>query len=133
MMDHDISIGVLFGALQSCPSLQSMPITSVTRFMCCASFLKDNILLAQPNTVPISTVPLFLPPSITDFLATSFDLTSDNVDVLWASMKHTVWALLTEDEEKAASDAIFQKFGSQLGFSKSFRVLSSSLPPFRHC
>ena len=131
-MDHDISIGALFGALQSCPSLQSMPITSVTRFMHCASLLKDNILLAQPNTVLISTAPLFLLPSITDFLATSFDLTSDNIDVLWASVKHTVWALPTEDEEKAASDAIFQKFGSQLGFSKSFRVLSSSLPPFRH-
>ena len=101
--------------------------------MHCASLLKDIILLAQPNTVPISTAPLFLPPSITDFLATSFDVTSDNIDVLWASIKHTVWALPTEDEKGAASDAIFQKFGSQLGFSKSFRVLSSSLPPFQHC
>lgn len=49
------------------PELQDLLYIAITRFLHCASMLKDNILLPQPHSIPVTTAPDVLPLGITDF------------------------------------------------------------------
>jgi len=80
--------------------------------------LKDDILLPQPHTVSVTSAPDVLPPSITEFISTSFDISQDAVGVLWDTVKDIVWVLPTESEEVEEVEALFQHHGQDRGIGE---------------
>jgi hypothetical protein len=115
-----MDIGRISLALSHHPELVDMSYVTLTRFLHCASMLKDDILLPQPHTVPVTSAPDILPPSITEFLSKSFDIPHGAVGVLWDTVKDVVWALPTESEEDEVIQALFQHHGQDRGIGELF-------------
>lgn len=100
-----------------------MPLLDLTRFMQRTHLLKDDILQPQPHTKPVTIAPEVIPPSITTFLARSFNLSVDAVDYLWEIVKDLVWALPSEAEEQAEEEISFMIHGHPLGLSEFESVI----------
>ena len=82
-----MDIGSMFSALSHHPELIYMSHTTLTRLFLCLSMLKNDILLPQPRIVSVTSAPDVLPPSITEFISTSFVISQDAVGVLWDMSK----------------------------------------------
>jgi hypothetical protein len=63
----------------------------VQQFISLASKLRDDILLAQPSSVPALNPPDILPPTITTFLQKSCGISVSCVDKCWEALKSTIW------------------------------------------
>ncbi|KAG1846163.1 hypothetical protein C8R48DRAFT_543144, partial [Suillus tomentosus] len=110
------------------PELQDLSYIAITRFLRCASMLKDDILLPQPHSIPVTTAPDVLPPGITDFFSRSFDISCDAVDVLWDAVKHIAWTLPADGEEHEVIETMFQHHGQDQGISAYVLY-----PPIKTC
>ncbi|KAG1786126.1 uncharacterized protein HD556DRAFT_1449981 [Suillus plorans] len=110
------------------PELQDLSYIAITRFLRCASMLKDDILLPQPHSIPVTTAPDVLPPGITDFFSRSFNISCDAVDVLWGAVKHIAWTLPADGEEHEVIETMFQHHGQDQGISAYVLY-----PPMKTC
>jgi hypothetical protein len=63
----------------------------VRQFICLASKLKDDILLAQPSSVQALDPPDVLPPTISTFLKNSCGISVACVEACWDTLKTTIW------------------------------------------
>lgn len=113
----DINTSFLALDLSHHPELQDLSYITITRFLRCATMLKDDILLPQPHSSPVTTVPDVLPPGITTFFSRSFDISCDAVDALWDAVKHIAWTLPADSEEREIIEMMFQHHGQDLGIS----------------
>lgn len=87
---HDLP--ALLQLHSQCPTAFSqLGLENTFRFISLASKLKNEILLAQPSTHPISKLPAFLPPSITTFLSRCCDISETMVDKCWEVLGPAVW------------------------------------------
>ncbi|KAG1759443.1 hypothetical protein EDD22DRAFT_782544 [Suillus occidentalis] len=111
----DVRTSFLALDLSHHPELRALSYIAVARFLRCASMLKDNILLPQPHSSPVTTIPDVLPPGITTFFSRSFDISCDAVDVLWDAVKHIAWTLPADGEEREMIETMFQHHGQDLG------------------
>jgi len=71
-----------------CPDLT---IIQVFRFISLAIKLKDDIILVQPSSVPVSEPPEILPPTTMVFLQRSCDMTEEYVINCWHILKLIIW------------------------------------------
>ena len=92
----------------------------VQQFISLASKLKNDILLAQPLSVPAFNPPDILPPTITTFLQKSCGISVSCVDKCWEALKSTIWNddhLQVEDSILVTQD--FATHGHPLGLCAS--------------
>ncbi|KAG1743535.1 hypothetical protein EDD22DRAFT_786411 [Suillus occidentalis] len=111
----DVRTSFLALDLSHHPELQALSYIAVAHFLRCMSMLKDNILLPQPHSSPVTTIPDVLPPGITTFFSRFFDISCDAVDVLWDAVKHITWTLPADGEEREMIETMFQHHGQDLG------------------
>ena len=72
----------------ACPDLA---IDQMFRFITLASKLKDDILLVQPSSVPLTRPPDILPPTIMVFLQKSCNMTENDIVCCWDILKSVIW------------------------------------------
>jgi hypothetical protein len=63
----------------------------VQQFISLSSKLKDDILLAQPSSIPAFDPPEILPPTIVTFLQESCNISAACVDTCWNTLKSAIW------------------------------------------
>lgn len=124
-----MDIGSVFSllGLSQHPELKEMSYIVLTRFLRCASMLKDDILLPQPHTISTISPPNVLPPGITEFLSRSFEISHDSVNLLWDAVKHIAWTLPSDDEERKVIEAIFQHHGQDQGIGEYLYIQCNTL------
>ncbi|KAG1803069.1 uncharacterized protein BJ212DRAFT_1285468, partial [Suillus subaureus] len=93
-----------------------------------ASLLKDDVLQPQPQRIPVSHAPDVLPDSVTKFLATSLNMSSNAVDNLWYIVKDLVWELLMSAEASTEDEVVFRLHGHKIGL-----VGCTLYPPVKTC
>ena len=71
-----------------CPDLT---IIQVFRFISLTIKLKDDIILVQPSSVPVSEPPEILPPTAMVFLQRSCNMTEEYVINCWNVLKLIIW------------------------------------------
>jgi hypothetical protein len=89
----------------------------VKQFISLASKLKDDILLAQPSSVPKFHPPDILPPTITTFLQKSCGMSVSCADSCWEALKSTIWHDANHLEDSITQD--FATHGHPLGLCTS--------------
>lgn len=99
-------------------SYEPLGIKQLIQFLRLASLVKNDILLCQPSKMPGTSVPLVLPPSVSEFLAESVGIIpKEDVAKHWAVLKDEVWSMtgveVCEEDEKA-----FRAHGWKRGLSK---------------
>jgi hypothetical protein len=85
----------------------------VQQFICLASRLKDDILLAQPSSVLALNPPDVLPPTISAFLKNSCHISAACVEASWDTLKTTIWNDAQSLEDSLIND--FAVHGHSLG------------------
>ncbi|KAG1823236.1 hypothetical protein EV424DRAFT_1538567 [Suillus variegatus] len=110
-----MDVGHLFNAIKKQPSLACITYVDLASFIRHASLLKNDILQPQPQHISVSHAPDVLPDSVTMFLATSLDMSSDTVDNLWYIVKDLVWELPMSAETSAEDEVAFKIHGHKLG------------------
>jgi len=112
-------------------AFSQLSLENVFRFSLLASKLKNEILLAQPPSHPISESPAFLPPSVTRFLSRCCDTSEIAVNKCWEILGPTVWQsnwdLLGGCTEQL--EETFWVHGRDLGFSSARTIF----PPSHLC
>ncbi|KAG2339706.1 hypothetical protein BDR05DRAFT_891416, partial [Suillus weaverae] len=93
-----------------------------------ASLLKDNILQPQPQRISVAHAPYVLSDSVTTFLATSLDMSSNAVDTLWYIVKDLIWDLPMSAEASAEDEVVFKCHDHKLGL-----VGCTLYPPVKTC
>jgi hypothetical protein len=109
------------------PVLKNISVNQIFAFLQLCSCLKNNILLAQPVTVPITSAPGFLPPSIADFLAESIGIPNECVADCWSLFKDDAWSIPESAEMMELDEQAFRLHGWKHGISKgnsSVEILS---------
>jgi hypothetical protein len=95
----------------------TLGISKIALYVRLATLLKNDILLPQPHQGDPTTPPLVLPPSVVEFLGTALGLPSEDVSVLWETLKDDVWhappPLCVRDDY-----LIFKEHGWDLGLSE---------------
>ena len=69
------------------PSLLS----KISSFITTASYYRNDILLAQSSEHNSGSAPVFLPPSISSLLSINYNLTTDDILILWEYLWHEIW------------------------------------------
>ncbi|KAG1908003.1 uncharacterized protein F5891DRAFT_938956 [Suillus fuscotomentosus] len=103
-----MDVGHLFNAIKKQPSLACITYVDLASFIRRASLLKNDILQPQPQRISVSHVPDVLPDSVTMFLATSLDMSSDTVNNLWYIVKDLIWELPMSAETSAEDEVAFK-------------------------
>jgi hypothetical protein len=85
----------------------------VQQFICLASRLKDDILLAQPSSVLALNPPDVLPPTISAFLKNSCHISAACVEDSWDTLKTTIWNDAQRLDDSLIND--FAAHGHSLG------------------
>ncbi|KAF7307938.1 hypothetical protein MKEN_01154700 [Mycena kentingensis (nom. inval.)] len=98
------------------PALANIRFQEITLLMNLLGVLKNDILLAQPNTVPVTTAPLLLPDAIVAFIRDATTLPAAAVKEAWTVLREEVWsahpATLSASEKE-----LFRKYGWQRGLT----------------
>jgi len=105
----------LFNAIKKQPSLACITYVDLASFIQHASLVNNDILQPQPQRISVSHAPNVLPDSVTMFLATSLDMSSDTVDNIWYIVKDLVWELPMSAETSAEDEVAFKIHGHKLG------------------
>ncbi|KAG2126135.1 hypothetical protein BD769DRAFT_1668568 [Suillus cothurnatus] len=118
----------LFNAIKKQPSLACITYVDLASFIQHASLVNNDILQPQPQRISVSHAPDVLPDSVTMFLATSLDMSSDTVDNIWYIVKDLVWELPMSAETSAEDEVAFKIHGHKLGL-----VECMLYPPVKTC
>ena len=104
-------------------SMSSITLHQLFVFITVISRVKNDIILTQPTYLSDSTPPAFLPPVIVSFLADCCQLTTDEVEHTWGTLKATVWCNVS-DYHQGPRGGIFAKYGHERGLSECFAPLA---------
>jgi hypothetical protein len=63
--------------VQAHPVLEQLSLNQIFAFLQLCSLLKNDIQLAQPPAVPITSAPHILPPSVANFVAESIGIPNE--------------------------------------------------------
>ncbi|KAG2335661.1 hypothetical protein BDR05DRAFT_953909 [Suillus weaverae] len=106
-----MDVGELFTAIKQHPILTYITYFDLVTFIRHASLLKDDILQPQPQCISVAHAPDVLSDSMTTFLATSLDMSSNAVNTLWYIVKDLIWDLPMSAED----EVVFKCHGHKLG------------------
>jgi hypothetical protein len=117
--------------LPGCPDTFEQPsLTKIFQYLTVAAKLKDDILLTQPSSHPAAKPPDVLPSGIVTLLSRTCDLPESAVISCWETLKDDVWhqnIFLTPDDSR---EALFQKYGEDIGFRVYITALHLALIPW---
>jgi hypothetical protein len=93
-------------------------------FIFIAKQLRDDVLLAQPAEESEDDAPEILPPTMTRLLASACSIQFQEVEMLWAELRHLIWC--KQDFPTHNLSEMIHNHGHGLGFT------ADTLYPPRH-
>jgi hypothetical protein len=103
--------------VQAHPILKDLSLNQTFSFLRLCSNLKNDILLVQPLSVPITSAPSILPASIADFLAESIGIPKEYMMDCWSIFKDEAWSMSPSVEMIAVDEQMFRSNGWKRGIS----------------
>jgi len=114
-----MDLNTLLLLLRDRDNLRQLPLDKVLSFITRASVLKRDIMQPQPSSVSIDMAPIYLPPSVSQFLGDSLDMPPDCVHDCWAVFKDVIWDHPASNEAKRVETDAFRVHGKKCGLSES--------------
>lgn len=91
-MDFGDSVRTVFEQIQRHPALlDQLTLSKIYSFILHTARLRNDILLAQPSSIPLSSAPEFLPRAIQGFLSDLLGLSNGLVLACWSVFKNLIW------------------------------------------
>ena len=124
-----MTIQRVFEQLTIHPALRALTTEKfLTAINLCRS-LKRDISLPQPVSENHDHPPMFLPPSIHEFLSDVLDMSADGVGYLWDVIKEDVWELPTEEVSCKLQEDYFRQYGWKRELSAYYSFTALILGP----
>jgi len=114
------------------PVLKELSLNQIFAFLRLCSLLKNDIQLAQPLAVPITSAPDILPPSVSDFIAESIGIPNECMTNCWRMFKDDAWSMPDSVEMTEQDEQVFRSNGWKCGISNPLiqQILNGMLRVF---
>lgn len=92
----------------------------LSRLNTLVSYLKNDIILTYPSSHPVEEAPPALPPSVVSFLASSGQVSPEEIAHCWEVVRDHVWSPEYERMDDDFAYNAFAEHGAQHGFRMCF-------------